>query len=102
MEPKVQAIWTVRGAPTSPARIAALAVAKSGVDAALPIRTLELVLKEELALARRLHDIQSRDSRIGFEASNQYYYVPMDLAEKVINCRDLLDRWLPVQESRFA
>ena len=46
-------------------------------------------------LARRLHAIQSRDSRIGFEASNQYYYVPVDLAEKVINCHDLLTRWLP-------
>jgi len=33
--------------------------------------------------------------RIGFEASNHYFYVPADLLEKVINCRDLLDRWLP-------
>ena len=56
---------------------------------------LERVLKDEIALARRLHAIQSRDSRIGFEASNQYYYVPVDLMEKVLNCRDLLERWLP-------
>ncbi|MBI5689739.1 MAG: hypothetical protein HZC55_06540 [Verrucomicrobia bacterium] len=41
----------------------------------------------EEALAVRLHALQSRDSRIGFEASNQYYYVPLDLVEKVINCR---------------
>ena len=47
--------------------------------------------------ARRLHSLQSRDSRLGFEASNQYYYVPVDLAEKVINCHDLLTRWLPAQ-----
>jgi len=53
---------------------------------------LESVLKDEIALARRLHDIQSRDSRIGFEASNQYYYVPVDLLEKVLNCRHLLAR----------
>jgi hypothetical protein len=47
-----------------------------------------------------LHAVQSRDSRIGFEASNQYYYVPVDLAEKVINCQDLLTRWLPAERSR--
>ena len=50
------------------------------------------VLKDEIALARRLHGIQSGDSRIGFEASNQYYYVPVDLMEKVLNCRELLSR----------
>ena len=30
------------------------------------------------------------DSRIGFEASNQYYYLPLDLVEKVINCDYIL------------
>jgi hypothetical protein len=60
------------------------------------------LLRSEIALARRLHAIQSRDSRIGFEASNQYYYVPVDLAEKVINCHDLLTRWLPAQQWRAS
>ncbi len=41
----------------------------------------------EAQLAIRLHALQSRDSRIGFEASNHYYYTPLDLVEKVINCR---------------
>jgi len=50
----------------------------------------ERLLRDEIVLARRLHGIQSRDSRIGFEASNQYYYVPVDLVEKVLNCRHLL------------
>lgn len=48
------------------------------------------VLQDEIALARRLHGIQTRDSRIGFEASNQYYYVPVDLVEKALNCHHLL------------
>jgi hypothetical protein len=56
---------------------------------------IEQVLREEIKLAKDLHAIQSRDSRIGFEASNQYYYVTADLAEKVLNCQDLLTRWLP-------
>jgi hypothetical protein len=57
---------------------------------------MERLLRAEIESARRLHAIQSRDSRIGFEATNQYYYVPVDLAEKVINCHDLLTRWLPL------
>ena len=52
------------------------------------------MLRAELRLARRLHDLQTRDSRLGFEASNQYYYVPADLAEKVVSCQYLLDHWL--------
>lgn len=56
---------------------------------------LEKQLKAELEAARSLHAIQTHDSRIGFEASNQYFYVPQDLAEKVLNCHDLLQRWLP-------
>ncbi len=68
----------------------ALAATKAP-EAATPQRAaMANVLKDEIALARRLHAIQARDSRIGFEASNQYYYVPVDLMEKVLNCRDLL------------
>ncbi len=63
--------------------------------------TLEDVLANEIDLATRLHAIQTRDSRIGFEASNQYFYVPIDLVEKVINCRDLQEHWLPAQRQRL-
>jgi hypothetical protein len=69
--------------------------AKSPADAQSTREELERLLRAEIQSAQRLHAIQSRDSRIGFEASNQYYYVPVDLAEKVINCHDLLTRWLP-------
>jgi len=48
-------------------------------------------LESEITLARRLFTLTREDSRIGFEASNHYYYVPLDLAEKVINCRWLLE-----------
>ena len=46
--------------------------------------------REELALARELHGIARRDSRIGFEASNHYYYTLNDLREKVVNCAYIL------------
>ena len=47
------------------------------------------ILDEEIEIAKRLLGIVKRDSRIGFEASNHYYYVGNDLREKVINCEHL-------------
>jgi len=79
-----------------------LADAKGPEEAGLTLKELEATLKNEIVLARNLHKVQTRDSRIGFEASNQYYYVPVDLMEKVLNCHDLLTRWLPVQRARFC
>ena len=42
--------------------------------------------RDEIDLARRLYPIARRDSRLGYEASNHYFYRPLDLAEKVLNC----------------
>jgi hypothetical protein len=36
-----------------------------------------------------MFELSSTDSRLGFEASNHYFYVPLDLVEKVINCNYL-------------
>lgn len=63
---------------------------------------IENSLRSEKELAKRLLTLQCRDSRLGFEASNHYFYVPMDLAAKVINCDDLLNRWLPEQRAKFG
>lgn len=48
--------------------------------------SMQAALDNETELAARLLRIQSSDSRFGFEASNHYFYVPIDLAEKVVNC----------------
>ncbi len=48
-------------------------------------------LESEIALARRLYTLCGEDSRIGFEPSCHYFYLPQDLVEKVVNCRWLLD-----------
>lgn len=61
---------------------------------------LRRILQDEIQHARQLYALQTADSRIGFEASNQYFYVPLDLVEKVLNCQDLLDRWLPSLEKK--
>jgi hypothetical protein len=79
----------------------ALAEAKTRDDAARELSTLSNILEREIELARALYRIQSGDSRIGFEASNQYYYVPEDLMEKVLNCRDLLERWIPAERAKW-
>jgi hypothetical protein len=49
-------------------------------------------LESEIALARELHTLVQQDSHIGFEPSCQYFYLPLDLVEKVINCRWLLEQ----------
>lgn len=46
------------------------------------------ILTEEEELAKRLLIAQSRDSRIGFEATNHYMYLQNDLIEKALNCQD--------------
>ncbi len=48
------------------------------------------LLESEISLARELYTLVLEDSRIGFEPSCQYFYLPLDLVEKVLNCRWLL------------
>ena len=49
------------------------------------------VLEEEIATAREMFTLAQHDSCIGFEAASQYFYLPLDLAEKVFVCRQILD-----------
>ncbi len=51
---------------------------------------LRQTVREELGVAKRLLPLVKADSRIGFESSNQYYYIPQDLLEKVLCCRSIL------------
>jgi hypothetical protein len=60
--------------------------------AATSISLSDLLIRE-ITLAKRMAVLQCSDSRLGFEASNHYFYVPADLIEKVVNCRYLLEKW---------
>jgi len=51
---------------------------------------LRQAVREELATAKQLLPLVRSDSRIGYESSNQYYYIPQDLLEKVLCCRSIL------------
>jgi hypothetical protein len=53
---------------------------------------LGAILDDEARLARELFRLAHIDSRLGFEATNQYFYTPQDLVEKVLNVEDLKAR----------
>ena len=52
---------------------------------------LKRYLESEILLARRLFTLAREDSRVGFEPTCQHFYLPLDLVEKVVNCRWLLE-----------
>lgn len=54
-------------------------------------REMKRLAKVELERAKRFLPIVRADSRIGFESSNQYFYVPIDVIEKVVGCRMIID-----------
>lgn len=54
---------------------------------------LRKTIGDELSCATQLFRLARADSLIGFEASNQYYYLPQDLMEKAIDCRYLIERF---------
>ena len=79
-------LWVEFAPKLEAAGAAALAVP------ALRAQTLAAIAEREIQAARELHQLQVADSRIGFEATNQYYYVPIDLVEKVLVCESIIDR----------
>jgi len=54
-------------------------------------RQMAQIAEEESQLAVRQYHNARHDSTIGYEASNQYYYRPLDLVEKVLNCRQVVE-----------
>jgi hypothetical protein len=60
---------------------------------------LKSLVKEEIELALRFLQVCRSDSRIGFEASLQYFYLPLDIQEKVAACRFMQTRQIPEAET---
>ena len=50
---------------------------------------MKRIAAREAETAKALLPLVRRDSRIGYECSNHYFYVPRDLIEKVLSCRML-------------
>jgi len=70
--------------------LAALA-APAAADRAALVAEMRAAARDEIETARQLFALAREDSRIGYEASNHYYYLPVDLVEKVLNCRQILE-----------
>ena len=70
----------------------ALAAAPNDVEIERLSHELIAILNREIELAQRMFELASTDSRLGYEASNHYFYVPLDLVEKVVNCDYLRTR----------
>ncbi len=54
--------------------------------------TLRQIVSDELAVTKAMLPLVRADARIGYESSNQYYYIPQDLMEKVLGCRQILQQ----------
>lgn len=61
---------------------------KTGDKASLA--RMRATAEQEIELARRQFPIARDHSVIAYEASNHYYYAPLDLVEKVLNCRQVI------------
>ena len=55
------------------------------------LASMRQAAEAEAQTARELWDLARENSCIGYEASNQYFYLPIDLMEKVVNCRYVVD-----------
>jgi hypothetical protein len=75
------------------ARDALLTGSLSRSERQAKIAAIKGILADEIRNAEQLFLLTRDDPRIGFEASNHYYYTPLDLVEKVINCAYLADTW---------
>lgn len=79
-----------------------LAGTEDPAEAANSRQRMKELAEREIEITRQLYDLMRRDSRIGYEASNHYYYTGRMLQEKVLNCQDLCGKLsaaaAPVQE----
>jgi len=77
------------------ARNTLLSGSLKGAEREARVQTVRTIVADEIESAKRLFVLTREDPRIGFEASNHYYYLPLDLVEKVVNCRYAQNVWLP-------
>ena len=52
---------------------------------------MKRLARRELEAARAILPLVRNDSRIGYECTNHYYYVPQDLGEKILTCLAIIN-----------
>jgi len=65
------------------------------------METMNSVVKDEMSIARQFLEICSQDSRLGFEASLGYLYLPLDIREKVVACEYMVEKQIPETKARL-
>ena len=50
------------------------------------------ITRKALRGTKELMRLQSRDARIGYEASNHYFYTKRTLMEKIVNCKNIINK----------
>ncbi|MBL8219658.1 MAG: hypothetical protein JNL62_10530 [Bryobacterales bacterium] len=55
-------------------------------DGSPDLTRMKELVRAEMDLARRQYAVARAFSTVGYEATNHYYYRPLDLAEKVVQC----------------
>ena len=63
----------------------------SPTDRKQQLEQLRRILQQEIAVVRAMFTLAQQDSCVGFEAASQYFYLPLDLAEKAFSCRLIAD-----------
>lgn len=58
---------------------------------------MEQCLEQEKEHVKLILPLAKKDPKIGYESSNQYFYLPIDLVEKVININEV-ERWIKEQK----
>ena len=51
------------------------------------VAAMDNVLSAELRIAKEMYRLAKSDAQIGYESSNHYFYIPMDIAEAIISAR---------------
>ncbi len=65
------------------------------------LNIMKTIVNDEMSIARQFLDICARDSRLGFEASLGYLYLPLDIREKLVACQYMIERQIPAAEARL-
>jgi len=63
---------------------------------------MSAILKDEMARTRASLETQRRDSRLGYEWEQDYFYTPYVLEEKLKLLRVTLDQQIPAYRQRHG
>jgi hypothetical protein len=55
------------------------------------VNEIRQLLTDEMGVAREMFTITRLNSCVGYEAASQYFYLPLDLVEKVFCCQQILE-----------